>query len=91
MVFNLGVGSSPFISLGGVRFGGVAGPRGGVWAGVAGRVRRGLRGGGVRRPPNRPPEDGVGKNSVCAGVRRHVAWIARLRILWIRSWEKNVS
>jgi len=38
-------------------------------------------GDGVRRPPNRPPlEDGVEKNSVCFGVRRHVAYIAGLRI-----------
>jgi hypothetical protein len=35
--------------------GGVTGPCADVWAGVAGRVGRGLRGGGVRRPPNRPP------------------------------------
>jgi len=69
---------------GGVRFGGVAGPRGDGWVGVAGRVGRGFRGGGVRLPPNRPLEDWVGKNSVCAGMRRHVAWIDELRIWWIR-------
>ena len=72
-VVNLGVGSSTLMPPGGVRFGGLAGPRGGVWAGVAGRVGRGLREGGFRRPLNRPPKDGVGKSGVCAGVKRHVA------------------
>ena len=80
-VFNRGIGSSTLMFSGGVRFGGVAGSCGGIWAGVAGRVGRGVRGGGVRRPPNRPPVGcGVGKNSVCAGVRRHVARITGLRI-----------
>jgi len=74
------VGSSTLMLPGGVRVGGVTGPRGDMWAGVAGRVGRGLRGSGVRRPPNRTLEGGVGKNSVCTGVRRHVAWIAGLRI-----------
>ena len=90
-VSNLGVGMSTLWLPGGVRFGGVAGPRGDVWVGVSGRVGRGLRGGGVKRPPNRPLKGGVGKNSVCVGVRKHVAWIAGLRIWWSRSWETNVS
>ena len=79
-VFNLGVESSTILLLGGVRLGGVAGPCGNVRAGVAGHVGIGLRGGRVRRPPNQPPRGRVGKNSVCAGVRRHVACIAGLRI-----------
>jgi len=72
-VFNLGVESSTILLHGGVRFGDVAEPCGDVWAGIAGRVGRGLRGGGVRRPPNRPAKGGVEKISGCAGVRRHVA------------------
>jgi hypothetical protein len=79
-----GVGSSPLVLSRGVRFGGVYGTRGDVWAGVAGRMGRGLRGDGVKplkRPPNQTlVEGGVGKNSVCSGVRRHVACIAGLRI-----------
>ena len=90
-VSSLGVGSYTLMLPGDARFGGVAGPRGDVWAGTAGRVGRGLRGGGVRRPPIRPLKGGVGKNSVCAGVRRYVAWMAGLRIWGIRSWETNVS
>ena len=65
--------------------GGVAGLSGYVWAGIAGDMGRDLRGSGVRLHPNRPPKDGVGKNSICAAVRRYVAWIAGLRICWIRS------
>jgi hypothetical protein len=90
-VSSLGIGSSTLMLPGGVRFGGVAGPRGEVCAGVAGRVGSGLRGGGVSQPPSRAPEGGVGKNSICAGERRHAAWIAGLGIYWIRSWETNVS
>jgi len=36
-------------------------------------------------------EGGVGKNCVCAGVRRQEAKIAGLVICWIRSWQINVS
>ncbi len=76
-----GVGISPLMLPKGVRFGSVTRPRGDVWACVARRVGRGLRGGGVKRPPNRPPvEGGVGKNSVCSGVREHVACIVGLGI-----------
>ncbi len=66
MIATLGLSGS-------VRLGGVTGPHGDVCVGVAGIVGRRLRGGGVKRPPNRPIVGGVGKNSVCAGVRRHVA------------------
>ena len=86
-----GVGFAAKLLPGGTRLGGVAGPCGDVWAGVAGRVGRSLRGGGVSQPPSRAPEGGVGKNSICAGERRHAAWIAGLGIYWIRSWETNVS
>jgi hypothetical protein len=76
-----GVGSYAKLLPGGIRLGGVTGPCGDVWTGVAGRARKGLRGGGVKRPPNRPLlEGGVGKNSVSAGVRRQVSWIAGLMI-----------
>jgi hypothetical protein len=79
-VSNNGVGSSTLMLSGGVRFGGVTGACGDVWASVAGRVGRGLHGGEVTRPPNRSPVGGVGKHSVCAGVRRHMAWILGLKI-----------
>jgi hypothetical protein len=66
--------SEKLLPAGGIRLGGVTGQCGDVLAGVAGRAGRGLRGGGVKRPPNRPlVEGGVGKISVCAGVRRQVA------------------
>jgi len=69
----------------------VSGPRSNVWAGIAGRVGRGLLGGGVKRPPNRPPlEGGVGKNNICPGGRWQAAWIDGLKIFWIRSWQINV-
>ena len=84
-VSNLGVGISTLWLPSGVRFGGVAGQRGDWLAGVAGILGRILRGNGVRRPPKQPPEGRVGKNSICADVRRHVALIAELRIWWIRS------
>ena len=72
LVTNLRVGSSTFRLSIGVRFGDVSGPRSDDWAGVAGRVGRGLRGGGVRRPPNQPPlEGGVGKKYFL--IRREVA------------------
>ena len=77
--------------LGSGPHGGVAGPSGGVWAGIASDVGRSRRGRGVRRPPNRFPGGGVGKKSVCVAVRRHVAWINRLRIRWILSWHINAS
>ena len=57
----------------GVRLGGVAGQRGDCWAAVDGIVGRDLRGVGSGDLQNDPPEGGVGKNSVCADVRRHVA------------------
>jgi hypothetical protein len=78
---NRKIGSSTLMSPGAVRFGGLTVPRGDDWAGVAGRVGRGLRGDGVRRPPSRHPVEGeVGKSSVCSSVRRHVACITGLRV-----------
>ncbi len=65
--------------------GGVTVPSGDVWAGIAGVVGRGLRRSGVKRPLNWSLEGGVGKISICAVVRRHVAWIDGLQICWIRS------
>jgi len=57
-----GVGSSTSMLPGSVQFGGVSGPRGDDWAGVAGHVGRYLRESGVGRPLSRPPvEGGVGK------------------------------
>ncbi len=72
-VSNLGIVITTLGLSGSVRLGGVTGPHGDVWVGVAGIVGRGLRGGGVKRPPNRPIGGVVRKNSACAGVRRHVA------------------
>jgi len=70
---NRGDVSSAKLWPGDSRRGGVTGPGGDAGAGVDGRVGRYLRGGGVRRPPNRPlVEGGVGMNWVCAGVRRQV-------------------
>ena len=91
-VSNRGVGSLPWRLPRYGQFGGVTGPGGGVWAGVAGRMWRGLRGDGGRRPPNRPRAGGgVGQKIVCSGLRRHVACIAGIRICLIRSWQRNVS
>ena len=92
LVLNSGAGSSAKWLPGDSRRVGVTGPGGDTGAGVAGRMGRGLRGNGVKRPPNRPlVEGGVGKICVCAGVRRQLALITGPRILWIRSWQINVS
>ncbi len=58
---------------GGVPHGGVEGPSGDTWAGIAGEVGRSLRVSGVGCPLNRPPDGGVEKKIVCAAVRKHVA------------------
>jgi len=74
LVSNRGVRSSAKLMREDSRRGGLTVPGGDAEADVDGRVGRGLRGGGVKRPPDRPlVEDGVGKNCVCAGVRRQVA------------------
>jgi hypothetical protein len=71
---------------------GVTRPNGVVGAEIAGRMRFDLIWCvAVQHPVMFSLVSNVGKKCFCAGVMRHVAWMAGARIAWIRLWLRNAS